>query len=196
MTTVHHCGPPAHRAVDCSVDAPAHVGGMARHERHSPNGDRDRRARERDELAGGPRRDRWNAAGGYSEERPVQGVARPHRTAPYGSGPVPEEGSLRASNRGQGPLDFTRSDERVLEEVCALLEDSDVDASAIEVRVADGEVVLEGTVDDELAKREAEDVAREARGVKEVHNLLCIARVGNGASPPAHGDRPPDRGRP
>ncbi|HWB79742.1 MAG TPA: BON domain-containing protein [Nannocystaceae bacterium] len=182
------------------------------------------------------RRDRWDASGGYSDDRGRYGQqgrsersdagggrgmgsnggeygrgmgsygseygrgrdgAMPGRGAggSYGSGPMPNEGELRASHRGKGPKNFTRSDERIREDVCERLEHShDVDASNIEVRVANGEVTLEGTVDDRRAKREAEDVACEARGVKDVHNLLKVGgkdstSTGTSASQSSNGSR-------
>jgi hypothetical protein len=124
---------------------------------------------ERDELAGRPRPARWNAAGGYSEEgHAVRGAPRAGPTAPD---------------------DFTRSDERILEHVCALLGDAEIDARRIEVRVTNGEVTLEGMVDDDVARRAAEHVVGEARGVTSVHDLLGTRAIGARASPAAHGDR-------
>ncbi len=77
--------------------------------------------------------------------------------------------------RGMGPKNYARSDERIFEEVCELLADADVDASEIDVKVEDGEVTLEGSVHDRWSKREAENVACQARGVKDCHNRLRIA---------------------
>jgi hypothetical protein len=50
-----------------------------------------------------------------------------------------------------------------------------LDATDIHVRVNDGEVTLEGTVDSRQAKRLAEDVAEAVWGVTEVHNRLRVA---------------------
>jgi hypothetical protein len=86
------------------------------------------------------------------------------------------DGMSRGVNVGKGPKNFTRSDERIREDVCELLQDSDVDASDIEVRVKDGEVTLEGTVDDRQAKRYAEEIVCRGRGVKDCHNQLRIQR--------------------
>ena len=77
--------------------------------------------------------------------------------------------------RGMGPKNYARADERIFEEVCELLADADVDASEIDVRVQDGEVTLEGTVHDRWSKREAENIACRARGVKDCHNRLRIS---------------------
>jgi len=80
----------------------------------------------------------------------------------------------QAPMRGKGPKNYTRSDERIREEVCELLQDADLDATEIEVKVEGGEVTLEGTVEDRWAKREAEDVVSQARGVKDCHNQLRV----------------------
>lgn len=77
---------------------------------------------------------------------------------------------------GKGPKNFTRSDDRIREQVCELLEDADIDASGVEVTVQDGEVTLEGTVTHRADKRHAEDIVCHARGVKECHNRLRVQR--------------------
>jgi len=77
--------------------------------------------------------------------------------------------------RGKGPKDWTRSDERIREEVCEVLADADdIDASDITVKVDNGEVTLEGTVDSRWVKREAEEVVCRARGVKDCQNHLRV----------------------
>jgi osmotically-inducible protein OsmY len=78
-------------------------------------------------------------------------------------------------NRGRGPGNYTRSDERILEDVCdQLTEDWRVDASNIQVTVKEGEVTLDGTVDSRQAKRRAEDCVHDLSGVKHVQNNLRI----------------------
>ncbi len=86
--------------------------------------------------------------------------------------------------RGRGPRGYTRSDERIREDVSDwLMEDRYIDASEIDVTVSNGEVTLAGTVDSREAKRRAEDIAASAMGVKDVHNTLRLrgARTGAGA---------------
>lgn len=81
--------------------------------------------------------------------------------------------------RGVGPKGYVRSDERIREQVCDdLTDDPWLDASRIEVAVADGEVTLSGSVDSRDAKRWAEDVAHHAGGVKHVQNNLRIEAPG------------------
>jgi hypothetical protein len=81
--------------------------------------------------------------------------------------------------RGKGPRGYTRSDERIREDVCeALTEDDHVDASDIQVSVRDAEVTLAGTVSERPVKHRAEQVAAAVRGVADVHNQLRIAGAG------------------
>ena len=83
----------------------------------------------------------------------------------------------RTSHRGRGPKNYSRSDERIREDVCERLTmDHDVDASEIEVNVADGVVTLSGTVNERHAKRIAEDICESVAGVKDVLNQLRVNR--------------------
>lgn len=77
--------------------------------------------------------------------------------------------------RGRGPKGYTRSDDRIREDVCdRLCDDPRVDASNIEVTVSNGEVTLAGTVDARDVKRRAEDCAEDVSGVKNVQNNLRV----------------------
>lgn len=81
--------------------------------------------------------------------------------------------------RGQGPKGYTRSDQRIQEDVNdCLTESASLDASGIEIAVRDGEVTLSGTVNSRACKREAEDLADRISGVKHVQNNLRIAAAG------------------
>jgi osmotically-inducible protein OsmY len=54
---------------------------------------------------------------------------------------------LDGNQRGKGPRNFKRSDERIMELVCdELCDNADLDASSIEVDVKDSEVILTGEV--------------------------------------------------
>jgi len=92
-------------------------------------------------------------------------------------------------HRGRGPGGYTRSDQRILEDVCdRLTEDRGVDASAISVTVDKGDVTLDGTVGDRLQKRRAEDCVESVSGAKHVQNNLRVStsEVDNvGKTPPA-----------
>lgn len=119
-------------------------------------------------------------SGGW--QRDDKGFREPSFAGPAGQVPVADRG-----HRGKGPKSFTRTDARIHEDVCHQLEDADLDASDIEVRVAEGEVTLEGTVHDRRAKRAAEDIAWDCRGVKQCHNLLRVgvATPSSGSSAPS-----------
>ena len=79
---------------------------------------------------------------------------------------------------GIGPKGYTRSDDRIREDISERLEDHPaIDASNIEIRVENGEVTLTGMVDNRRAKRLAEDIAEECRGVKDVHNQIRVQQT-------------------
>ncbi len=76
---------------------------------------------------------------------------------------------------GVGPRGYTRSDDRILEQVCSrLTENGRLDASQIDVSVDHGQVTLDGNVDSRSSKRLAEDIAESVWGVNDVHNQLRI----------------------
>jgi hypothetical protein len=78
-------------------------------------------------------------------------------------------------HQGKGPKGFTRSDERIREDInCRLTDDAHVDASNIEVSVEGGEVILTGTVPDRFEKRRAEDISEFVSGVKNVENRIRV----------------------
>lgn len=78
-------------------------------------------------------------------------------------------------HRGRGPKNYTRSDDRIREDVSERLsDDSWLDASEIEVRVANCEVILTGAVQSRDDKRRAEDLAEQVSGVKHVQNNLRV----------------------
>jgi len=74
---------------------------------------------------------------------------------------------------GKGPRGYSRSDERIREDVNdRLTDDWQIDASEIEVVVSIGEVTLNGTVISREEKRRAEDLAENVSGVRHVQNNL------------------------
>jgi hypothetical protein len=90
-------------------------------------------------------------------------------------GDADAERRREVDHRGRGPRGYTRSDERIREDVSDwLMEDRYVDASEIDVSVSSGEVTLAGTVDSREMKRRAEDIAASALGVKDVRNSLRV----------------------
>ena len=89
-----------------------------------------------------------------------------------------------AGHRGKGPKEYRRSDNRILEDVCdRLYEDSYVDASNVEVKVENGEVTLNGTIENRNERRRAEDVIESVSGVTHVQNNLRVGqRMNTGLS--------------
>jgi osmotically-inducible protein OsmY len=81
----------------------------------------------------------------------------------------------RGGKFGKGPQGYSRSDDRIREDVNdRLTDDWFLDATSISVQVKDGEVTLDGTVDSRDDKRRAEDVAENVSGVKHVQNNLRV----------------------
>lgn len=84
----------------------------------------------------------------------------------------------RGEHRGKGPKEYRRSDSRIQEDICDRLADDDyLDASDVEVKVENGEVVLNGTVESRNAKRRAEDLVESISGVKQVQNNLRVGQL-------------------
>ncbi len=80
-----------------------------------------------------------------------------------------------AHHRGRGPRGYTRSDDRIREDVSdRLTDDPYLDASDIEVSVKGCEVTLSGTVNVRADKRRAEDLADDVSGVRHVQNNLRV----------------------
>ncbi|MGN6470481.1 MAG: BON domain-containing protein [Rhizobiaceae bacterium] len=83
----------------------------------------------------------------------------------------------RDEHRGRGPKGYVRSDARIEEDVNdRLTDDGMLDASDIDVQVADREVTLTGTVTSRMAKRRAEDIVDSVSGVEHVQNNLRVIK--------------------
>ncbi len=81
----------------------------------------------------------------------------------------------RDQHRGRGPKGYTRSDDRIREDVNdRLTDDNWLDASDIEVQVSGAEVTLTGQVRSREDKRRAEDIAESVSGVSHVQNNLRV----------------------
>ncbi len=99
------------------------------------------------------------------------------------------EDARRDMHRGRGPRGYTRSDDRIREDVSDRLTDNPIlDATEIEVVVVSGEVTLSGRVDSRYSKRLAEDVAEDVSGVQHVQNNLRV----RDAAMPRSGNRFPE----
>lgn len=77
--------------------------------------------------------------------------------------------------RNLGPSNLQRQDQRIYEDICERLTDDDrIDASEIEVSVANGEVTLTGKLRSRQQKRRATFVIEDIRGVQDVHNNIRV----------------------
>jgi osmotically-inducible protein OsmY len=93
-------------------------------------------------------------------------------------------------HRGKGPKGYTRSDERIKDDVNdRLSDDSFIDASDIDVTCEHCEIVLTGTVDNKEEKRRAEDIAERVSGVKNVENRLKVRSRENTGGATIYRDR-------
>jgi osmotically-inducible protein OsmY len=80
-------------------------------------------------------------------------------------------------HKGKGSSNYSRSDERIHDEICARLTRHPlIDASLVEVQVLGGEVTLTGEVLDRRMKNMIEDVLDEISGVKKINNDLRVNR--------------------
>ena len=105
-----------------------------------------------------------------------------------------DRGSARfGGQRGRGPKNYTRTDQRITEDLCERLTDDDhVDAGGIEVQVKDGVATLTGNVPQRWMKHRAEDLAEACGGVRDVENRLRVSKDsgssgGRGEATPASG---------
>ena len=79
----------------------------------------------------------------------------------------------RGGQRGRGPRDEMRPDASIADDIYQRLTDNDeLDASEILLSVEDGFVTLTGEVPEKAMKRLAEDIAAQARGVRDIRNRL------------------------
>jgi len=140
----------------------------------------------------GYRGEDWNRGGDYSRSRDYGSGSRNDdrgwfdRASDEVSSWFGDEEAARRrqqdQHRGRGPKGYTRSDDRIREDVSdRLTDDWRVDASDIEVSVSGGEITLSGTVDSRDAKRRAEDVVESVPGVSHVQNNLRL-RQSSGSS--------------
>jgi hypothetical protein len=132
------------------------------------------------DFGGGPD---YNRSGGYGGLR-FGGGGSGSAGGPGGrgaGGTRTGQGGMRGGeHRGRGPKGYTRSDDRIREEVCdCLSDDPHIDASEIEVSVNNGEVTLSGSVNERNAKRHAEDIIEHLPGVRHVQNNLRVSQGGS-----------------
>lgn len=103
------------------------------------------------------------------------GVYAPSYASPPSADRLARE--YRGGYSGRGPKGYTRTDERIREDVCERLSWNDeVDATDISVLVDKGEVTLEGSVESRHMKRLAADIAEDVPGVADVHNTIRVRK--------------------
>ncbi len=118
---------------------------------------------------GGPQGYGWG--GGW------QGGYGPRFGGGFGGGLAGSAGIRRPGRHaGVGPKGYSRSEERIEEEVNErLTAHPDIDATEVIVRVHNREVTLEGEVEDRHSRRLAEDIAYDVSGVWDVQNRLRVS---------------------
>lgn len=79
-------------------------------------------------------------------------------------------------NKRTQPKGYTRSDERIREDVCERLSYSGLDVSDVSVSVAEGKVALEGTVKNRRIKHAIEDCSEDCMGVVDIDNRITVQR--------------------
>ncbi|HET7656561.1 MAG TPA: BON domain-containing protein, partial [Luteimonas sp.] len=87
--------------------------------------------------------------------------------------------AARGGYRGVGPRNYSRSDERIREDLNErLTEADDLDASDITVEVSNGVATLGGMVPQRWMKHRAEDLADGCTGVRDVRNQIRVGDAG------------------
>jgi hypothetical protein len=86
-----------------------------------------------------------------------------------------EQHEAQSDFRGKGPRNYRPSDERLREKICDLFcEDPHLDATDVDVKVQNAEVILSGFVEDRFAKRLAEDLVEKVNGVTHIENRIRV----------------------
>jgi hypothetical protein len=118
--------------------------------------------------------DYWNSErsfGDTSRYASVDPYATPGRDRAAYQGRERQEQSYY----GRGPRGYQRGDERIREDICErLTEDPRIDASDVDVQVANAEVTLTGSVRTRDEKHFTEHVVERIIGVREVNNNLKV----------------------
>jgi osmotically-inducible protein OsmY len=163
----------------------------------------------RPQYSSGPDYGRYNERGqyaGWGPDRPLWDRTRDELRSWIGDENAERrrvmDSRAQSGHYGRGPRGYTRSEDRIREDVSdRLTDDWEVDASNIEVLVSSGEVTLNGTVDSRYAKRRAEHLADQVSGVRHVQNNLRVqlestSQVGSaGSGETAEGTTASTRGR-
>ncbi|MET3823375.1 hypothetical protein ACVK00_005009 [Burkholderia sp. PvR073] len=151
------------------------------------------------DAPGGSREPEWEAERGYGNRsrRAEGGEGREgrygsdqpgfrghHRMGWYGGerdydprDPRRTDAQREAMRQRRGLKGYTRSDERIREDVCERLTHAlDIDVSDVTVQVRDGRVELDGTVPSRWMKHDIEDIADGCMCVRDVENRVRVRR--------------------
>jgi hypothetical protein len=116
--------------------------------------------------------------GGYDQVDPGQSGHVYGFGAGYGHGAESHPGGRDFGGRdyrGVGPRNYTRSDERIREDLNERLTEAyDLDAGGITVEVENGVATLGGSVPQRWMKHRAEDLVDACIGVRDVHNRILV----------------------
>jgi hypothetical protein len=93
----------------------------------------------------------------------------------------------RQQYRGQAaqrvhPKGYTRSDERIQEDICERLSYSGLPVGEVSVEVSQGRVTLDGMVSARPIKHAIEDYVDDCMGVQEIDNRIKVQRQGKGGN--------------
>jgi hypothetical protein len=116
--------------------------------------------------------------GGYDQVDPAQSGYGYGFSADYAHGADFRPGGRDYGGRdyrGVGPRNYTRSDERIREDLNERLTEAyDLDAGGITVEVENGVATLSGSVPQRWMKHRAEDLVDACIGVRDVHNRILV----------------------
>ena len=88
-----------------------------------------------------------------------------------------QTGAGNRYNPNQGPKNYRRSDDRIMEDICeTVCHQPNLDCTDVEVEVKDCNVTLKGNVRERWMKHLVEDIADDTRGVREVENNVRVSR--------------------
>ena len=136
--------------------------------------------------SGGESGERWGRSGsewaggmaatgfgptGYGSSRGSSAYGGSSMYGGYGSETGFQSGQRRTGKRRM-PKGYTRSDERIREDICDRLSEADVECEEVTVTVRSGEVTLAGRAPSGDARREIEQIAENVSGVQDVTNQI------------------------